>query len=274
MPSPDLSDYVTVAQRIAQFREKHPDGSLRPLNPDRPYDVLQIGDFTMLVVVAAAYRSPEDALPGVGMAAEPFPGRTPYTRGSELMNAETSAWGRAIVAALRADTSLAIASQDEVRNRREDEQQQLPRTGTNASLREAGRMDRQQKRDHEQLAADTLRTGRAERSRPRGPDPDDPWAQDAPVDGERAAALRGHLEDQAPEDRPGTSDARQHRALGILYSELGITERDTRLAEMTDRVGRAISSAKDLSYTEAEAAIRELTPLADAAKKATTEAGV
>ena len=26
MPSPDLSDYVTVAQRIAQFRDRHPDG--------------------------------------------------------------------------------------------------------------------------------------------------------------------------------------------------------------------------------------------------------
>ena len=57
------------------------------------------------------------------MAFEPFPGRTPYTRGSELQNAETSAWGRAIVAALAADTNRAgVASADEVRNRRADEE--------------------------------------------------------------------------------------------------------------------------------------------------------
>ena len=60
MPSPDLSDYVTVAQRIAQFRTAHPTGSLRPADPAKPYDMLKIGDFTMLVVVAAAYRTPDD----------------------------------------------------------------------------------------------------------------------------------------------------------------------------------------------------------------------
>ena len=51
------------------------------------------------------------------MAWEPFPGRTPYTFNSELMNAETSAQGRAIVAALAADTRKGVASQEEVRNR-------------------------------------------------------------------------------------------------------------------------------------------------------------
>jgi hypothetical protein len=66
----------------------------------------------------------------------------------------------------------------------------------------------------------------------------------------------------APEDKPGSSNAKQHQRLGILYGELGITERDTRIAEMTDRVGREITSAKDLSYSEAEAAIKELHALA------------
>jgi len=51
------------------------------------------------------------------MAYEQWPGRTPYTRDSELQNAETSAWGRAIVAVLAADTKRGIASQEEVRNR-------------------------------------------------------------------------------------------------------------------------------------------------------------
>lgn len=114
----ELGDYVDVAARIAEFREKHPDGSLQPANPSEPYRVERIGDDTYIVVVAAAYRTPDDPRPGIGMAYEPYPGRTPYTRGSELQNAETSAWGRAIVAALAADTRRGIASAEEVRNRR------------------------------------------------------------------------------------------------------------------------------------------------------------
>jgi hypothetical protein len=109
--------YIDVAARIVEFREKHPAGSLQPADPALPYRVEVIGDQTFIVVVAAAYRSEEDARPGIGMAYEQFPGRTPYTRGSELQNAETSAWGRAIVAALAADTRKGIASQEEVRNR-------------------------------------------------------------------------------------------------------------------------------------------------------------
>ena len=42
------------------------------------------------------------------------PGLTPYTKNSELQNAETSAWGRALVAVLAADTKEGVASADEV----------------------------------------------------------------------------------------------------------------------------------------------------------------
>lgn len=115
MPAP--ADYIDVAQRIADFREKHPEGSLRPLDPAKPYTIEIIGDQTYIVVVAVAYRSPEDTIPGVGMAYELFPGKTNFTRGSELQNAETSAWGRAIVASLAGDTKKGIASAEEVRNR-------------------------------------------------------------------------------------------------------------------------------------------------------------
>ena len=112
-----LGDYVDVPSRIAEFRTKHPEGSLQPANLAEPFRVEQIGDKTYIVVVAAAYRSPDDTRPGIGMAYEQWPGRTPYTRDSELQNAETSAWGRAIVAVLAADTKRGIASQEEVRNR-------------------------------------------------------------------------------------------------------------------------------------------------------------
>lgn len=119
-------DYIDVAARIVEFREKHPEGSLRPADLAVPYRVETIEGQTFIVVVAAAYRSKDDQFPGVGMAYEQFPGRTPYTRGSELQNAETSAWGRAIVAALAADTRKGIASAEEVRNRQEERENPLP----------------------------------------------------------------------------------------------------------------------------------------------------
>lgn len=115
-----LSDYNDVPARIADFRAKHPGGSLQPANPDVPYKIEQIGERFYIVVVAAAYRTPDDPRPGIGMAYEQWPGKTPYTRDSELQNAETSAWGRAIVAVLAADTKKGIASQEEVRNRQAD----------------------------------------------------------------------------------------------------------------------------------------------------------
>ncbi len=93
------TDYIDVATRIVEFREKYPDGSLQPAVIEKPYSIEEIGGQTYIVVVAAAYRNAEDTRPGIGMAYELFPGKTPYTRGSELQNAETSAWGRAIVAA-------------------------------------------------------------------------------------------------------------------------------------------------------------------------------
>jgi hypothetical protein len=259
MPSPDLTDYVTVAQRIAQFRDKHPSGCLRPLNPAQPYEIRQVGDATMIIVVAAAYRAPDDLLPGVGMAAEPFPGRTPYTRGSELMNAETSAWGRAIVAVLAADTSLAIASQDEVRNRREDglpvnRDGSLARSQVSDEQREAaGVMTSAQAREHGKLR-------KLDHPRPadRSNNPADDWWSDQPA---------GDLA-KVPEDQFGSSNSKQHQQLGILYGQVGITDRADRLADMQARIGRAITSAKDLTYAEAEAAIRELRPVASAVKEA------
>jgi hypothetical protein len=101
------------------------------------------------------------------------------------------------------------------------------------------------------LKAGTSRMARAQE--------EDPWAQDRPVDGQRAAELRADLE---AEDKPYSSIPPQWQQLAILYGQLGITERETRLAEMTDRCGREITSAKDLSYAEAESAIRSLRELA------------
>jgi hypothetical protein len=71
-----------------------------------------------LAYTAAAYRTPDDARPGLACAWEPIPGPNSFTRDSELQNAETAAWGRAIVAVLAADTRKGIASRDEVASRK------------------------------------------------------------------------------------------------------------------------------------------------------------
>lgn len=116
-----LDGYVDVAERIRLFRDRYPEGSLQPANLATPWEIVTIGDKTFLVYIAAAYRHPDDPRPGIGMAWEPFPGRTPYTKDSELMVAETSAWGRAIKAALLDDRAK-VASLDEVRARRSADQ--------------------------------------------------------------------------------------------------------------------------------------------------------
>lgn len=117
------TDYIDVAARLVEFREKYPDGSLQPANLEKPFEVIEVAGTTYIVYGAAAYRTPDDPRPGIGYAYEQVPGRTPYTRNSELQNAETSAWGRAIVAALAADTKKGIACAEEVRNRQAERDQ-------------------------------------------------------------------------------------------------------------------------------------------------------
>ena len=98
-------DYVDVATRIAEAKAIWPELTLQA----------QIIDMTddRVVMKAMAYRTPDDPRPGIGHAWEVIPGRTPYTRGSELMVCETSAWGRAL-AALGVATKNGIATAEEV----------------------------------------------------------------------------------------------------------------------------------------------------------------
>jgi hypothetical protein len=121
-------DYVDVAERLRLFKAAYPTGCLRPADPSQPFTIQEIGGREFIVYVAAAYRAPDDPMPAIAVAAEPAVGKTSFTRDSEVMNAETSAWGRAILAALAAD-SKKIASFEEVRNRqapREESFDDLP----------------------------------------------------------------------------------------------------------------------------------------------------
>lgn len=101
----DLSNYVDVKTRIKLFYERYPDGSLQ-------FEFKgSLG--ANIWGVAYAYRTPEDPRPATGNASELAEGKTAYTRGSELMNLETSAIGRAI-GNLGIGIEAGMATSDEV----------------------------------------------------------------------------------------------------------------------------------------------------------------
>lgn len=123
-----LDGYKEVPDRIVEFIAKYPTGSLtrvgepsiiRMTVPQFDQDGEKIGDVerTYIQYTAAAFRHPDDPAPGMGTVWEPFPGMTPYTRDSEIMNAETSAWGRALVAIGILSKGEKIASKQEVMGR-------------------------------------------------------------------------------------------------------------------------------------------------------------
>lgn len=86
----DLSNYVDVKTRIKLFYERYPEGSLQFEFKGASADGSTIWG------VAYAYRKPDDPRPATGTASELAKGKTAFTAGSELMNLETSAIGRAI----------------------------------------------------------------------------------------------------------------------------------------------------------------------------------
>lgn len=105
-----MNDYVDVSERIRMFRERYPNGSLQQVS----LQFVDVAGKSWVVYTAAAYRTPDDITPGHGTAWEPVPGKSNFTRDSEVMNVETSAWGRAIIAVLVADGGKRIASRQEV----------------------------------------------------------------------------------------------------------------------------------------------------------------
>jgi hypothetical protein len=101
-------DYIEVAERVQLFYEKYPQGSLQG-----EWEWLT-DDHTVIVYTAYAYRDRDDNRPGIGHASEPYPGLSNFTRNSEMQNAHTSSWGRAI-ASLGIAVHRGIASAQEVR---------------------------------------------------------------------------------------------------------------------------------------------------------------
>lgn len=112
----DLGDYVEVKDRIKLFYELYGQGRLVT---DEVRVTSEPDGKPRVWVKGLAYRTPDDTLPGVGWSWMELPGTTSYTKGSELENTETSAWGRAI-GALGILIDRSIASANEVKNKSSD----------------------------------------------------------------------------------------------------------------------------------------------------------
>ena len=110
----NLDNYVDVATRLKMALEKYP--NLRV--SERDYKLEQFGDQTVLVCTVCVWRDTDDEYPVVASAAEPVPGKTPYTRNSELMVGMTSALGRAL-GYMGIGINSSIASRNEVEARQD-----------------------------------------------------------------------------------------------------------------------------------------------------------
>lgn len=133
-----LAGYVEVKDRIAIFYEKHPDGRLVTEHVKEFMD--PVSQDWYIAVEAAAYRTVDDPLPGRGWSWMRVPGSTSFTKGSELENTETSAWGRAI-GSLGIGIAGGIASAQEVRNK-EGETAEPPREVGQETLELLGRIEK------------------------------------------------------------------------------------------------------------------------------------
>ena len=105
----NLDGYVTVNERLKLALAKYLDLRVEEL----PFDIVEIGGQTNLHCTVRVYTTPDDTRPVLGSVLEPIPGRTPYTRNSELMVGMTSALGRAL-GYLGFGIDKGIASNDEV----------------------------------------------------------------------------------------------------------------------------------------------------------------
>ena len=105
----NLDGYVTVDERLRAALAQYPELRIVEQKPE----IVTLGESMFVSVTTWVYRNPEDTMPSAGTAWEPFPGRTPFTRDSEMMNAATSALGRAL-GYMGLGLSKSIATRDEV----------------------------------------------------------------------------------------------------------------------------------------------------------------
>ena len=108
----NLGDYVDVPTRLAQALKQFPDLRIQETKPI----IVTVDNQQYVEISCTVWRDANDLVPTVAYCWEPIPGRTPYTKGSEMMNASTSCLGRAL-GFLGMGIGKSIASRNEVQAR-------------------------------------------------------------------------------------------------------------------------------------------------------------
>lgn len=109
----NIDNYVDVPTRLAEALKKHPNLRIQ----ETAAEVVTMPDgSTFYRCTVTVWRDETDPLPSVATAAEPYPGKTPYTKNSEFMVGMTSALGRAL-GYMGFGIGKSIASKNEIQAR-------------------------------------------------------------------------------------------------------------------------------------------------------------
>ena len=108
----NLGDYVDVPTRLAEALKRWPDLRIQETKPL----IVTVDNQQYIEICCYVWRDAADLKPSIAYCWEPIPGKTPYTKGSEMMNASTSCLGRAL-GFLGMGIGKSIASRNEVQAR-------------------------------------------------------------------------------------------------------------------------------------------------------------
>ena len=108
----NLGDYVDVPTRLAEALKRWPDLRIQESKPV----IVTVDNQQYVEISCTVWRDCTDLMPTVAYCWEPIPGKTPYTRGSEMMNASTSCLGRSL-GMMGMHIGKSIASRNEVEAR-------------------------------------------------------------------------------------------------------------------------------------------------------------
>jgi hypothetical protein len=108
----NLGDYVDVPTRLAEALKRWPDLRIQETKPV----IVTVDNQQYVEISCTVWRDCTDLMPTVAFCWEAIPGRTPYTKGSEMMNASTSCLGRAL-GFLGMGIGKSIASRNELQAR-------------------------------------------------------------------------------------------------------------------------------------------------------------
>ena len=119
----DLQNYVDVPTRLAEAYKRWPNLRIQ----ETVNETVTMPDGSCFIrCTVSVWRDELDKLPAIATAAEPYPGKTPYTKNSEFMVGMTSALGRAL-GYMGCGVSKAIASKNEVQARQDQPTETKPK---------------------------------------------------------------------------------------------------------------------------------------------------